>query len=354
MKKRLAALFLLTLLLAASAALAQTVVIPQLHLSLDCPDSYLVYTKGMAPDDPKLSALGLTPADVDASLGANYMEAYTRDWSACIRVFHTEAQQGLPPMETQTDAEIIAVAESARPTLEAAGINVRSISVTRTEQAAFSVMDLGFADETGSMTVRQCMALRDGMFLYIQMRAEGDALTPALEADLAAALRSARFDAGGADRYTDPKTGTAFDWPEGYRQAGETDVKIPGAQTQASFIKEGADSQKIILTYACMDLYAQLPDFQKILYGLDHSGMDSDAMSLEAFKSQFMQGMLGEITEVRYGGNRFIRYDNPSGNGPQMFSMKNGVLYMFQFGRREGDPEFSAFSRTLESVRYGN
>ena len=326
--------------------------IDELRLSITMPEEYYVFTRGMDASDPLLQEFEMTPDEVDESLDQDYLLALSNDGMVMIGILAVEAQTGETPFENQTDEELLRSIKESDSEMALWGIQGDGMGVLRTEDAVFTWERIRFGTSYDSVAIIQYMTLKDGMYILIQARTYAIFCNDELLEMMHEIVKSAKFEDGEVSTFVDPYTGLSFTPPSGFREVASTG--IPGALTEKIYISMDSAGNKAIALYCSMDLYSQLPESQKALYGYERARFNSHDWSLAAFKLMVGNGMPYEFSEVYYGGKKYIRY-NDSEDGevsPQFFIIDNGYLYMFQYSFTEEHELFSAFSDLLESVQY--
>jgi hypothetical protein len=144
-------------------------------MAVDIPDGFVVFTRGMAENDPGFAALGTTKADIDGKLITNneYLHAVMPDASAEIAVSMVPDKSGIFDYNLLSESDVekgvkefIKTAQKDYP-----DSNIIGHSIYKQGQAIYICMDYALPAGGSDYWYRTYVTVINGMVIQIKMSA---------------------------------------------------------------------------------------------------------------------------------------------------------------------------------------
>ncbi len=347
-----------------------TYALDNLGMSIDLPDSLVVFTRNIESTDPNLSKYGLTKEDMTSlMLERNiYLNAWDEYINCEITVTMTESP--FADYNQFSDTVLSALMSSLTSEYQSRGVTLIKSDLYQHIQAKFMKMYISQSNNGDTIYGLQYNTVYDNKAINITLQSYSGMIDANYETLLKKIVDTIHFDTEPqliktpaptkSFTYTDPNSGLTFTVPANW-------VESPLAKGRksitAKFTSNLEDGMCILFSskdiYSSEELTSELSLTEKLFLTRDSIGND-------AFTKADISAMYGckenDISIVTYGGKEYyaaevintgISYGVPI-SMPMVFLLRceNGYIYVFQFGGRTDSVYYQDFKSLVSSAKF--
>lgn len=350
----------LMLCTAAAMAAPQTVVLDEFGFRVDIPEEYLVYTRDIAEDDPKLSYIGFTKDDLISLFESSNIYINGVPDPVADEIIIAVTDVSLADFDGISEGLMESLADAFVEEYTAAGINVINCEIVAHLQTKY--IRFCYQNTANSVYGVQYYTVKNGHAIFITLNSYLETLNDQQEATIKAVADSAVYTRTAAETvavetepffYQHADTGVSFIVPANWLQQ---EVSPDKKYVKAEFIESTDRACTIMYNFA--DVWEQLSALEKLY--CSRSDFNNSIYTL-ADVGEMLGVPESEVSMVEYNGiqyfcgvmSRTVSQDglNIPVTMTTLVHFRNGMYYMMQFSGDETHPLYGDFEKLLSSVQ---
>ena len=370
MKRTAQVCFLLFLCLlmtvSVSAAGTTTYELDELDMSIEIPSEYIIFTRDISPDDPKLSMYGYTKQDVLSSLEFDnaFLDGWDEDLS--FEIIVTMEDSTLEDFSGASNIFLNTYAAELEDFFESNGITFINSKIYQQGQMKFIKIYTRELYYDYTVYKLQYYTVYANKAISIAIKSYFGEINTEQEEIVWKMVNSARF---GTERvkqttstvaslftYTDEETGISFTVPANWSQK---ELSKERETLDVKFVSDKDVGFSIL--YGSTDILGALPASERAGFTRE----DIDTMLTKEDIAEMLGVAGGQLNTVSYGGKQYYKTEVSNSSvkfGMEikthltvLFKIENGYMITFQYGGPSdvNDAEFYRdFEKLLDSVQY--
>lgn len=343
----------------------KTTIVSDEHVIISFPESCYVLKQEVSEDDPYLALIGASKDYVEEYYKENniFLHAVASDQSYEIvcTVKDNDNQQYLTDLSLVSDEEIQTLAESMAETYESYGYTDILTDVYSSENEKFAVINFKTSDETATVNCRQFYTILNDKAYYFTLRVFTEEISSDITDIMNEVVDSIEFynvASQNSSIYENNEYGVCFEIPEGWEKVNANE---DNQYLQVQFAQENMLGETF--QFYAYDIWSNLDTLRKIMNtrtSLDSTIENADLENLYKYFEDFYNEEADLIFED-FGDARLVyeeepvllEHDDVQGNyyKTSYCMLKDGILYVFQYGYYEGSNLHSGdITALLESI----